>query len=272
MQQKHTSIMLIKNQKKICFVISILLLFTMLMTGCTSTPNSDKLTSENVNVDEYVEGDAIPKKDITTMLWKKEYKQLETHDVVIDKNWDEYICVHSLFIPAKKFTDISEFNNVFINDDDYGQIEKYYNAVGVQNILKSIGTADAEYAQSHLQLHNILTDDGNAYVTSIIMQSIVNQHENGLGNLVKQKSSDEKISLGNTYLEVNSILGEGTKLTSVQQDLLTITDYRYVGENVTIELQFVKTEDMNDNDAVLTKIQWTPELIKKAMKQFLYQK
>lgn len=270
MQQKHAYIMQHKNIIKLTQLICIFLLFILVLSGCSDDSNADKLTVENATVNEYVEGDEIPTKNITKKLWEKEYSQLETKDVTIDANWKQYICVDSLFVPAKKFTDISELTNQFINNDDFGSITKYYSAVGVESTLTSIGSADAEYAQSHLYLNTVATDN-NAYITSITMRSIVNQNEGGLDNLSKQKSSEGKLSLGNTYSDVIEIIGNGTQLTSVTQDTLIITNYRYTDENVSLELQFTKTAEMADDDAVLTQIKWTPQLLKKALKQFLYQ-
>ena len=259
-----------KNIKILISLFVVLFLIISMLSGCSSTSSSGELTSENVTVNEYVEGDEIPIKKIDKKLWEKEYSQLKTQDVTIDKDWNKYICINSLFISAKKFTDISELTNQFINDDDTGRISKYYNAVGVENILTSIGTADAEYAQSHLQLNNILTNNHNAYITGVTMRSIVNQNEGGLDNLLKQKSAGGKISLGNTRDEVVKVIGDGERLTSVEQDDITIINYRYADDNVTMELQFIKTAKMEESEAVLTQIKWTPQLIKKAMKQFLY--
>ena len=259
-----------KNIKKTIQLIAILFLLIFIFSGCSRPNGADKLTPENAMVNEYVEGDSVPLKKIDKKLWEKEYSQLETKDVCIDANWKQYLYIDTLCVPAKKFTDISELTNQFINNDDIGSVSKYYDAVGVENVLNSIGTADAAYAQSHLQLHNILTNDKNAYITCVTMRSIVNCHEGGLDNLTKQKSSNGKLSLGNTHADVVKVIGDGILLTSVEHDGSTITNYRYTSDDVTLELQFLKTADMSDEQAVLTQIQWTPKLLKKTMQQFLY--
>ena len=90
---------------------------------------------------------------------------------------------------------------------------------------------------------------------------MVNISSGGLDNLIKKKSPNGKISLGNTYEEAKNILKNETKLVEdVQGDSIT-TFYLYESEHAELELRFTRLNSEDENKAILTGIKWTPTLI-----------
>lgn len=263
-----------KTMRKIIILTSIIVVFALFctaLTGCSKEQNNPGLSKDNVtNQPEYKDGDKIPEKKIDKYIWDKEFKTITTSSVTIDEKWDEYIVIDGDYISSKQMVDISELQNYFrYGDEDSAFLKACYEQYDREILIRSVGSNDVEFAQSVLVLTSGLVKQ-NAYITNVNLQTTINQYEGGLDNLIAKKMTENVFTIGNTYEKVNSVLTNGTKAAEDVQDILTSTTYIYQGKNVKLELQFTKTSDMADKDAVLTGISWTPITIRNAIKDTMY--
>lgn len=260
-----------KNRAKIIIVsLSALVLVTAVIVSCllinrnVEKEDKDELTLQSVDNMSFEIGE-VPEKDISKYIWDKQFVQLSTADVVIDENWDKYIKIKDDYIMSNSFVDLSEMHNYFVRSEDKEEgnsilVNRAYSEVGGEQKSASVVTKDAEFAQSKLVV-STKYNKKNAYIKNIDFQAVVNISSGGLDNLIKKKSPNGKISLGNTYEEAKNILKNETKLVEdVQGDSIT-TFYLYESEHAELELRFTRLNSEDENKAILTGIKWTPTLI-----------
>lgn len=258
---------LIKNKNKAIMFISLILITVTILTIIfvvifkkSDEKNINELPLQNIEEMTFNDN-GIPSKTIKTNLWEKNFEQLLTQDVVIDKDWDKYIQIGSDFLMSDSFIDISELHNYFIkeNDDPFPAEECYLTNLK-EYMLASNSTEDVQFAISKLTVTTILHNK-NAFIKSVEFQSSLNISEGGLDNLKKQKQIDGKFGLGSTYANIKPILLNEVKLFEDVQDAYITTFYSYNSEHAQMELRFARLKTDDIENAILVGIKWTPTTI-----------
>lgn len=240
----------------------------------TTAPNNNTPDATNPSVD-VVE----PNIQNTTVvageqfIWDKEYDSFKATDIVVNKDWADYITLDGQKMYTTNMMDMSALNNCFYNDNLLGIVDdmKMAYELGWRDLRVSAETiAPNDLANGLLTVKSstypttetvLETYSRNLVVDSIQYDSYVAEHEDVV-TAFKDIHVEEKDSwgIGSTYDEVVAIMGAPTVEFAddvFEHSILTTATYQ--SEHCIMTITFFT--DTAAEKGFVVGLTWTPTTI-----------
>lgn len=255
--------------KKLLIFVAI---FAICLCGCNSdkTDNTIPSTPDTTNpttptdspYQETLPNDFDDNKtsiEIDKYLWEKEYSDFKLSSLTIDKNWDNEISFGETKMLTRDKNDISFLPNYFYTaDQQHIDLETAYHVshYGIKISTSNVKLSDFASAQG---LVTCTTFGQNVIIENICVIANVNPYEGGFEILKNTANTygENRVGIGNTYSDVNKLLGNALSETSEQMDDITMYTCVYASEHSQVMFSFMSISDDREN-AVMTSIEWTP--------------
>ena len=234
-----------------------------------TNPQQGELSPSSIALD-HVDSAKIIKSE--TEIWDKTKETLTNKSVKITSNWKEQIFVGNgdtyNYISAINPTDISVVPNFFYDDPNHfiplSDME-FDNKVNQALFSDEVRNEDD---QTYQMMVGTTSYKGDIIVEELSFIATANYAEkDAFAKFIESAPQwDDAVGIGNTFAHTKSILGEPvTKIGEISNGEQTNVTYIYQDPTVILMLSFVRDQEDEEGDGVLTSIIWTPSLVKEIL-------